>query len=65
MTDVKENASESFLFTAFDDSVDTSGLGYPADICGEKTITLISVLNFLTVTNGADLNAFSLDFDEL
>ena len=65
MSDVKENVSDSFTFTAFSDSVDTGGGGYPVDICGDKTITLTTAPTFLTVTNGSDLNNFSLDYDEL
>ena len=61
--DVRENRDSSFTYTAFDDTVDTGGV-YSTDICGAKTITLTTTYSYLTLSNGADLNNFQMDFIE-
>ena len=61
MANVNEQDDKSFVFTAFEDSVDVTGT-YPSDICGEKTITLVNQPGFLSVPNGSDLSSFSIDY---
>ena len=62
LANVNERDDSSFVFSAFDDSIDVTVTPYPLDICGEKTVTLVSPPGFLSVLNGSDLNSFSIEY---
>ena len=62
MANVNERDDSSFVFTAFEDSIDATVTPYPMDICGEKTVTLVSPPGFLSVLNGSDLSLFSIEY---